>query len=153
MGTPGNSLRRKLSIRCPARSASTRNLRTAVRRDVPMGHKITVRPIETESTVLKYGQVIGLVGNKWGTGGKNKAALVVSRQVDFGLARIYEQKLESKSPLMAASPITRPNPSPNPHILLINRCHMIFFLQKSVFVTSSRFAAIVQAIQVSWQRN
>ena len=38
-------------------------------------------------------KVISLVGKKWGNSGKNKAALVVSRQVDFGLARLYEQQL------------------------------------------------------------
>jgi len=43
-------------------------------------------------------KIISLVGNKWGAGGKNKAALVVSRQVDFGLARLYEQELENQTP-------------------------------------------------------
>ena len=43
-------------------------------------------------------KLIGLVGKKWGMKGKNKAALVVSRQVDFGLARIYEPRLEMHSP-------------------------------------------------------
>lgn len=42
-------------------------------------------------------KIIRLVGNKWGTSGKNKAALVVSRQVDFGIARIYEQQLENQT--------------------------------------------------------
>jgi hypothetical protein len=43
-------------------------------------------------------KVIGLVGRKWGIAGQNKAALVVSRQADFGLARMYEQELENQSP-------------------------------------------------------
>ena len=43
-------------------------------------------------------KLIGLVGKTWGTKGKNKAALVVSRQVDFSLARMYEQQLEMHSP-------------------------------------------------------
>jgi hypothetical protein len=43
-------------------------------------------------------KVIDLVGKKWGSSGKNKAALVVSRQVDFGLARFYEQQLENHTP-------------------------------------------------------
>jgi hypothetical protein len=50
---------------------------------------------------LETGQlnkVVGLVSKKWGTSGKTKAALVVSRQVDFGLARIYEQQLENQTP-------------------------------------------------------
>jgi hypothetical protein len=42
-------------------------------------------------------KVIWLVGKKWGTGGRNKAALVVSQQVDFGLARMYEQEMENQS--------------------------------------------------------
>jgi hypothetical protein len=40
-------------------------------------------------------KIIGLVSKKWGSSGRNKAALVVARHVDFGLARVYEQQLES----------------------------------------------------------
>jgi hypothetical protein len=43
-------------------------------------------------------KIITLVSNKWGTSGKSKAALVVSRQVDFGLARLYELQLENQTP-------------------------------------------------------
>jgi hypothetical protein len=43
-------------------------------------------------------KIISLVGNKWGTEGRNKAALVVSRPVDFGLARVYEQQVENQTP-------------------------------------------------------
>jgi hypothetical protein len=42
-------------------------------------------------------KLIGLVSKTWGTKGKQKAALVVSRQVDFGMARVYEQQLEIHS--------------------------------------------------------
>ena len=31
-----------------------------------------------------------LVGKYWGVGGQSKAALVVSRELDFGLTRMYE---------------------------------------------------------------
>jgi hypothetical protein len=34
--------------------------------------------------------VMELVGKKWGVEGKSKAALVVSKEVDFGLTRMYE---------------------------------------------------------------
>ena len=43
-------------------------------------------------------KIIGLVGNNWGTEGRNKAALVVSRAVDYGLARVYEQQVENQTP-------------------------------------------------------
>ena len=43
-------------------------------------------------------KIVNLVSKKWGTSGKSKAALVVAKQVDFGLARVYEQELESRSP-------------------------------------------------------
>ncbi|UCF05396.1 MAG: hypothetical protein JSV33_16045 [bacterium] len=39
--------------------------------------------------------VRNFVGRKWGTGGKSRAALVVSRDVEFGLTRMYEVYLES----------------------------------------------------------
>jgi len=45
----------------------------------------------------KLNKIISLVSKKWGTSGKNKAALVVARQVDFGLARLYEQQLENET--------------------------------------------------------
>jgi len=35
------------------------------------------------------------VGARWGTGGSSRAALVVSRDVDFGLSRMFEMLLES----------------------------------------------------------
>jgi len=37
------------------------------------------------------------VSKHWGTGGKSKAALVVVRDVDFGLARMYQILSESKT--------------------------------------------------------
>ncbi len=37
------------------------------------------------------------VGQYWGTGGKSKAAFVTSRDVDFGMARMYEQMLAIRS--------------------------------------------------------
>ncbi len=37
------------------------------------------------------------VKNHWGTGGKSKAALVVSRDLDFGLSRMYEFFIEDKT--------------------------------------------------------
>jgi hypothetical protein len=73
----------------------------------------TSLPINTEMNVLwdlraaegiaslatnQLDKLIGLVGKTWGKKGKNKAALVVSRQVDYGLARVYEQQLEMHSP-------------------------------------------------------
>ena len=36
-----------------------------------------------------------VVGYNWGTGGTSRAALVVSRDIDFGLSRMYEMSLES----------------------------------------------------------
>jgi hypothetical protein len=43
-------------------------------------------------------QVAGLVRKHWGIAGKPKAALVVGREVDFGLARMYELQMASESP-------------------------------------------------------
>ena len=40
-------------------------------------------------------EVRDFVGYKWGTGGSSRAALVVSRDIDFGLSRMYEISLES----------------------------------------------------------
>lgn len=40
-------------------------------------------------------KVRDFVGHKWGTGGTSRAALVVSRDIDFGLSRMYEVSLES----------------------------------------------------------
>ncbi|MBW2192582.1 MAG: hypothetical protein JRF27_02220 [Deltaproteobacteria bacterium] len=40
-------------------------------------------------------KVRDFVGYKWGTGGSSRAALVVSRDIDFGLSRMYEISLES----------------------------------------------------------
>lgn len=37
------------------------------------------------------------VSKHWGTGGKSRAALVVSKDVDFGLARMYQILSESKT--------------------------------------------------------
>jgi hypothetical protein len=37
------------------------------------------------------------VGKHWGTGGRNKAALVATRDIDFGLSRMYEFYLQAKS--------------------------------------------------------
>jgi hypothetical protein len=34
------------------------------------------------------------VGERWGTGGTSRAALIVSRDVDFGLSRMYQMLLE-----------------------------------------------------------
>ena len=42
-------------------------------------------------------KIISLVGQTWGTKGRSKAALVVSKRIDFGLARLYEQSVESQS--------------------------------------------------------
>lgn len=42
-------------------------------------------------------EVVGLVGNKWGANRKNKAALVVSKEVDFGQANVYEMQLKNQS--------------------------------------------------------
>jgi hypothetical protein len=41
--------------------------------------------------------VSGLVKQNWGTSSSSRAALVVSRDVDFGLARMYEQLLDNGS--------------------------------------------------------
>lgn len=40
-------------------------------------------------------KVVGLVSDKWGTEGNNKAALVVSRKVDYGLAKLYGRQSSS----------------------------------------------------------
>jgi hypothetical protein len=37
------------------------------------------------------------VGERWGASGRNRAALVVSRDLDFGLARMYEQLLTGRT--------------------------------------------------------
>ena len=37
------------------------------------------------------------VGKHWGTKGKSKSAIVVSRDLDFGLSRMYEFYLQAKS--------------------------------------------------------
>ena len=37
------------------------------------------------------------VGKHWGTEGKSKSAIVVSRDLDFGLSRMYEFYLQSKT--------------------------------------------------------
>ncbi|MFC1829337.1 hypothetical protein ACFL0O_06985 [Thermodesulfobacteriota bacterium] len=40
-------------------------------------------------------RVRDFVVHKWGTDGTNRAALVVSRDIDFGLSRMYQVSLES----------------------------------------------------------
>ena len=42
-------------------------------------------------------RVTDLVRENWGTSSSSRAALVVSRDVDFGLARMYEQLLDTGS--------------------------------------------------------
>jgi len=42
-------------------------------------------------------QLASFVGSRWGHLGARKIALVVSRDLDFGLARMYEQLLEIQS--------------------------------------------------------
>jgi hypothetical protein len=42
-------------------------------------------------------KVVDLVSDNWGSDVKNRAALVVSGQVDLGLARDYEQQMEHRS--------------------------------------------------------
>lgn len=48
-------------------------------------------------SLSELNKIISLVGRTWGTKGQSKAALVVSKRVDFGLARLYEQSVESQS--------------------------------------------------------
>ena len=43
-------------------------------------------------TLQKY------VSNKWGQGGYSRAALVVSREVDFGMSRMYQIMMEGNNP-------------------------------------------------------
>ena len=38
------------------------------------------------------------VSNKWGRGGNSRAALVVSREVDFGMSRMYQIMMEGDNP-------------------------------------------------------
>ena len=42
-------------------------------------------------------KLVNMVSRKWETDTPHRAALVVSRMVDFGLARMYEMRMESKS--------------------------------------------------------
>lgn len=42
-------------------------------------------------------QVTQLVKDNWGTSEKSRAALVVARDLDFGLTRMYQQLLEGQS--------------------------------------------------------
>jgi hypothetical protein len=42
-------------------------------------------------------KLINLVSQRWEASKPRRAALVVSRLVDFGLARMYEMRMESKS--------------------------------------------------------
>jgi hypothetical protein len=42
-------------------------------------------------------QVTHLVKNNWGTSEKSRAALVVARDLDYGLTRMYQQLLEGQS--------------------------------------------------------
>jgi hypothetical protein len=42
-------------------------------------------------------KLVNIVSQKWETSRPRRAALVVSRMVDFGLARMYEMRLENKS--------------------------------------------------------
>jgi hypothetical protein len=42
-------------------------------------------------------QVTHLVKDNWGASDKSRAALVVARDLDFGLARMYQQLLEGQS--------------------------------------------------------
>lgn len=48
-------------------------------------------------SLSELNKIITLVGRKWGKQGVSRAALVVSRRVDFGLARLYEQSVEVQS--------------------------------------------------------
>jgi hypothetical protein len=43
-------------------------------------------------------KVIDVVGMNWGTNGRNKAALVISRNVDIVLSRVYEKQSGKYSP-------------------------------------------------------
>lgn len=42
-------------------------------------------------------QLSNFVAGRWGTGGRSRAALVVSRDFEFGISRMYEIFLESRS--------------------------------------------------------
>ena len=48
-------------------------------------------------SLSELNKIITLVGRKWSKQGVRKAALVVSRRVDVGLARRYEQSVEAHS--------------------------------------------------------
>ena len=48
-------------------------------------------------SLSELNKIITLVSRNWGKKSSRKAALVVSRKVDFGLARLYEQSVEAQS--------------------------------------------------------
>ena len=50
-----------------------------------------------EFTADEVRRVIELVRNNWATEGTPRAALVVAREVDFGMARMYELQLSDLS--------------------------------------------------------
>ena len=51
----------------------------------------------SKTATSQLDKVSALVSKKWGNAGKSKAALVISRQVDYGFVRIYEQRLENQT--------------------------------------------------------
>ena len=80
------------------------NSLTEMYSDLPMHSDMNVlwdlRAVEGISSMAidQLDEIIGLVGNKWGPSGNNKAAIIVARQIDFSLARLYEQQLENLTP-------------------------------------------------------
>jgi hypothetical protein len=50
----------------------------------------------TGFTADEVRRIVELVGTRWGGGGVARAALVVSRTADFGMARMYELQLTAQ---------------------------------------------------------
>ncbi len=56
-----------------------------------------LRAATGDFSTVDIDRMADFVGSQWGNIGPHKIALVVSRDVDFGLARMYEQLLEMQS--------------------------------------------------------
>ena len=52
----------------------------------------------TAVTTEQITSLTAIVEKYWGKGGQGKAALIVSRDLDFGLSRMYEMLLSGSSP-------------------------------------------------------
>ena len=52
----------------------------------------------TSVTTEQITSLTGMVEKYWGKGGQGKAALIVSRDLDYGLSRMYEMLLSGSSP-------------------------------------------------------